>query len=576
MNPKDDLRNIENGYEIPKENYCDQPYVVVRQDGAWVVCLTTGRGAEGHKGQHIISAISYDKGKSWSKPVDIEPADGPESSWVMPFMTDYGRIYVFYVYNKDNMRTVHSKVEPGYITRVDTLGAMAFKYSDDGGESWSKDRYYIPIRNFTVDDNNPYGGKVQFFWGVGKPILHKNAMYLGFSKVGVFGEAFMEDDEGAFLRCPNINTEKDPNALIWETLPDGKEGIRSPLGNVADEHNLVSLSDGSLFCTFRTIAGHNGQSYSRDDGKTWDKGEFMKTGPNGRLLKHPRAANFVRKYSNGKYTLWFHNHGRKLLHDPGKGYLGRNPAWMCGGVEKDGYIYWSQPEIILYSRDCDERMSYPDFIEDGGEFYITETQKTIARTHKVDKSILEAMWNHLDNDKLSTNGLIFEVTNFSGDSKPIPQVINLEEGDGFAIQMILDLSKTEYGCLLDGRDALNQGIFLEYTYENTVRLHLIDGQHHTCWDSDVLTSDMPHISVIVDGCSGIISFVVDGLFCDGGEKRDYGFGRIDTKMKDVAGKGFFTLGKAASEIKLLRFYDRYILTAEAVGNYRYDLNNGMI
>lgn len=34
MNPKNDFRNIENGTNIPKENYCDQPYVVIRNDGA--------------------------------------------------------------------------------------------------------------------------------------------------------------------------------------------------------------------------------------------------------------------------------------------------------------------------------------------------------------------------------------------------------------------------------------------------------------------------------------------------------------------------------------------------------------
>lgn len=576
MTVNDDLRNIENGYPIPKENYCDQPYVVVRKDGAWVVCLTTGTGGEGNGGQHVISSISYDKGKSWTKPVDIEPATQPESSWVMPFLTDYGRIYAFYVFNKDNLRTVHSKQAPGFIKRVDTLGAMAYKYSDDGGESWSEERYYIPIRNFEIDNKNPYGGKIQYFWGVGKPILHKNALYMGFAKVGVFGVGFMEKDEGAFLKCPNINTERDPGALIWKTLPEGDKGITAPLGKVADEHNLVSLSDGSLFCTFRTVAGHNGQSYSRDDGKTWSKGEFMRTGPSGRLLKHPRAANFVRKYKNGKYTLCYHNHGKKLLHDPVQGYLGRNPAWMCGGIEKDGYIYWSQPEIILYSRDCEERMSYPDFIEDEGEYYITETQKSIARSHLVDKKILECMWKHLDNEELCKEGLLWEGKFLTTESLSTPKEINLKNGDSFTIQLIVDPEDMKAGCILDGRDDLKQGISLEYTEDKTFKINLNDGQHHTCWESDAITSKKSHITVIVDGCSGIISFVINGLFCDGGKQRDYGFGRTDYQMTQIAGKGYFSVGPAAQQIELIRFYDRYILTNEAVANYRYDKKIGNI
>lgn len=221
MDKKTDKRNINSGFPIPKEHYCDQPYVIVREDGAWVVCLTTGSGIEGDHGQHVISSISYDQGKSWTKPIDIESAESPESSWVMPYLTPYGRIYAFYVYNNNNMRTVHSTDEEGFTTRVDTLGVMAYKFSDDGGESWSKERYYIPIRNFEIDNQNPYNGEVQ-------------------------------------------------------------------------------LNSGDLFCTFRTVLGHNCHAYSRDDGKTWTPSEFMTDKPGGRPFKHPRAANFVRKYSNGK------------------------------------------------------------------------------------------------------------------------------------------------------------------------------------------------------------------------------------------------------------------------------------
>ncbi|HHW00443.1 MAG TPA: hypothetical protein GXX36_12920 [Clostridiaceae bacterium] len=39
-----DWRNIANGYEIPREGYCDQPYVVITDDGNWLCVLTTGKG----------------------------------------------------------------------------------------------------------------------------------------------------------------------------------------------------------------------------------------------------------------------------------------------------------------------------------------------------------------------------------------------------------------------------------------------------------------------------------------------------------------------------------------------------
>lgn len=383
--------DIASGLEIPSEGYCDQPYVVVLEDGTWVCTMTTGTGEEGHTGQHIVSCRSSDRGASWSPLVDIEPAEGPEASWVMPYLTAYGRIYVFYTYNAENLREV--KASTAYARRrVDTLGEYALKYSDDGGETWSDGRWFIPVREAAIDRRNPYGGEVRFFWGVGKPMRHQGAMYLGFAKIASFGQGFIEESESWFLRCANIDSERDPAKLEWETLPEGDVGLRSPEGPIAEEVNLVSLSDGSLFCTYRTVAGHPCHAYSRDDGKTWTPAAFMTYGPDGGLVDHPRAANFVRKLTEGpyagRYIYWFHNHG-------GTSYEGRNPAYLLGGVEVDGpdgkLIQWGEPVAVLYSEDPNVRISYPDFIWDDG-LYITETQKSIARVHRIPDALLAALW----------------------------------------------------------------------------------------------------------------------------------------------------------------------------------------
>ncbi len=99
-----DSRNIRNGSPIPKEGYVDQPYIVITRDGALARVLTTGNGVEGEPGQHIVATISRDKGATWSPLIDIEPASGPEASWVMPLLAPSGRVYVFFTYNKDNLR----------------------------------------------------------------------------------------------------------------------------------------------------------------------------------------------------------------------------------------------------------------------------------------------------------------------------------------------------------------------------------------------------------------------------------------------------------------------------------------
>ena len=94
-----DARNIQKGWPIPDEGYCDQPYVVITDDGQWLCVMTTGRGVEGQAGQHIVSTRSADRGRTWSEHVAIEPDNGPEASWVMPLKVPGGRVYVFYTYN---------------------------------------------------------------------------------------------------------------------------------------------------------------------------------------------------------------------------------------------------------------------------------------------------------------------------------------------------------------------------------------------------------------------------------------------------------------------------------------------
>src|SRR5215470_7077888 len=164
--PVDDPRNIKTGSVIPDEGYSDQPYIVKTDDGAWLCVITTGPGVEGAGGQHVVTRRSTDQGKTWSAPVDVEPSNGPESSYALLMKVTSGRIYVFYNHNTDNIREVIAD-KPAYPTglckRVDSLGHFVFKYSDDHGRTWSAKRYDIPMRDFDIDRRNPYGGKLKFF-----------------------------------------------------------------------------------------------------------------------------------------------------------------------------------------------------------------------------------------------------------------------------------------------------------------------------------------------------------------------------------------------------------------------------
>jgi hypothetical protein len=534
-----DWRNLENAIsEIPSEGYCDQPYVVVNQQGEWVVVMTTTKGHEGEPGQHVVSTISRDRGRTWSPLADVEPATGPEASWATSVMVPSGRIYVFYTYNTANMREVLD-INRKPIKRVDTLGEMMCKFSDDGGRSWSPQRQRVPIRNFQIDDQNVYGGKVQFFWSVAKPLIHRGAVYLALSKVGNFGEGFMASGSGAILRSPNLLTERDPARIKWETLPDGNLGLLPPEGLVADEHNIAPLSDGSLFCVYRTNMGRPVHAYSRDDGRTWTPPEWANFGPDGPGIKQPRCFIKVHRFQNGKFALFFHNNGARNYSSHPLG--NRNPTWLAGGIERNGVIHWSQPEIFLYDENQANGISYPDWIEDGGEFFFTETQKTRARVHQIPRDFLEMLWSQHERTALTLTGLTLELKGEQcrpGSPIAMPALGRLStarstEGAGFSLEFRLTLAGTDADqVVLDTRRARNEGLGNSAEYagngikvsvlrDGALEILLDDGRSPLRWSTEkkiLGATKEHHVAINVDGAAKVLTLVIDGKLYDGGER----------------------------------------------------------
>ena len=50
-----------------------QPYVIICDDGSWLCILTTSSGIEHAYMNNIIATRSYDKGRTWTEPVNVEP-----------------------------------------------------------------------------------------------------------------------------------------------------------------------------------------------------------------------------------------------------------------------------------------------------------------------------------------------------------------------------------------------------------------------------------------------------------------------------------------------------------------------
>jgi hypothetical protein len=526
MADETDWRNIVTGKVIPTQTYCDQPYIVKTDDGAWLCCVTTGSGLEGQPGQHVITLRSTDNGQTWDAPVDVEPTNGPEASYavMLKVPTGYplsGRVYIFYNHNTDNIREVIADVSEdmpeGICHRVDSLGHFVFKFSDDGGITWSTQRYDIPQRSMEIDRSNPYEGRLKFFWNVGKPFSFKGAAYVSLHKVGGFGHGFFTRSEGVLLKSKNLFTESDPELIMWETLPDGDFGLHTPPGGgpISEEQSYVVLSDGSFYSVYRTIDGHPVFTYSRDGGHTWTPPQYKRFA-DGRLMKHPRAANFVWKCDNGRYLYWFHNHG-------GRWYDDRNPVWLCGGIEVDSpegkILQWSQPEIILYDDDPFIRMSYPDLVEQDGDYYLTETQKDIARVHKIAPEILQGLWGQFNPIQKIASGASISLPDETG---WIPAEVLMpaippfclrdshraDHGTrhtrvGFSIEMWLQLNIVcSNQVILDNRTETGKGLCVRMVNRGTLEILLNDGGTENRWESDpsvIQLGKFHHVVVTVDG-----------------------------------------------------------------------------
>lgn len=586
-----DPRHISRGWEIPSEGYADQPYAVTTDDGAWLCVMTTGPGHEGAAGQHVVAQRSLDQGRTWSERVALEPLEGPEASYAVLLKVPGGRIYCFYNHNTDNVREV-KREDQGVYRRVDSLGHYVFKYSDDHGRTWSAERFDVPIREFACDRENIYGGSLRFFWNVGRPLRQDDRALMVLHKVGAMGAGFFAQSEGAFFASENILHERDPHRITFVTLPDGDVGLRTPAGGgrIAEEQSVVALSDGSLYCVYRTVDGWPACAYSRDRGHTWSRPEYATYSPGGRRIKHPRAANFVWKCENGRYLYWFHNHGgtaaaKRPNWDP---YEDRNPAWLVAGREVDTpqgpVLCWSQPEIVLYDDDPLIRMSYPDLIEDGGRTFVTETQKDIARVHEIPSVLLEGLFAQHETRVVAQDGLLLQMA----DEGPRPKQVNmpalpalvrrdttaqdfrsLDLRAGFTFDLWLAVDQIASGSvLLDTRDAEGRGVLVAAEEAGRVRLVLHDGHQEVSWRSDRATAakaDLRHVVITVDGGPKIITFVVDGQLCDGGDERQFGWGRYSPTLQFARGGAQLTIGAG---VKSLRIYGRPLRTSEAIGNFR--------
>jgi hypothetical protein len=518
--------------------YLDQPYPIRSKDGAWLSMVTAGTLGENAKGSvnNTFVVRSTDKGRTWSAPIQCSGA------YSVPLRAPTGRIYA---------------IRP----------PLSFTWSDDDGSTWSE-----PL---AFPDEVALVHGVRNGWSVSKPLVMgaggKGTVYLSWAHIGRNGPP--RDTEVFVYKSDNILSEPDPHRIRWQRFPGGASGLKGPDWNLpehrSEEPHVVALADSSLYMVWRTDQGYIGQATSRDGGNTWSQGSYLRYRTGGRRIKHPLACPSLWKCANGKYLLWIHNNS-------GKTYADRNPAWICGGVESEGGIEWSEPEILLYSPDLTNgsgRLSYPGFLEEDGRYWIFETEKTTARTHLLSASLLEAAWNQRSAKRPVREGLILSLagSKLKGREQSMPLLPKLDEG-GFSIVMQVRLQNLDAGqILVDTRNGNGSGIQISTVDNEALRLELNDGRTSFGWSTDpgaLQANRKHHVTAIIDGGPKVVSFVIDGTLCDGGASRQFGWTHFPPELSDVNGSSRVETAKSLrGELDSLRIYGRHLLASEAIGNY---------
>ena len=413
-------------------------------------------------------------------------------------------------------------------------------------------------------------------------------VYLAFTKMG---RHFQEEGEGWMMCSDNILSERDPANIHWQTLPDGETGIRHPdFGSVQEEHNIVPLADGSLFCMYRTEMGFPACSYSRDGGRNWSPPEPARYGPGGDIMRNPRASPMVWRCQNGKYLFWFHCNGYKDYRHS-EAPVSRTLVWLSGGLERDGKIHWSQPELVSYEENLWRGPSYPDLIEHHGNYYISSAHKVAARCQLMDKPLLEDMWNQDTLNTVAEEGLLLDLNEeqcITERNWPFDRLPSLGEQGRFTIGLWVKLANLQPGqVLVDGTGGSDAGLRVLTGNDDSLEISFHDGSHGFSWTSDpglIHSGSRHHVVFVVDGGPKCVSVIVDGRLCDGGEDEEqlYGYGRFGRtkyfdgyddrceraeEIGDVTGAGELVV-TAKREVLHLRLYDRCLRTSQAIGNWR--------
>ncbi|EDQ91788.1 uncharacterized protein MONBRDRAFT_22941 [Monosiga brevicollis MX1] len=563
----------------------------------WLCSVTLNDRPEGSAGEHVATLYTDNQGLNWTEPHVLYPellAQNIDTAYSANILSHAGRVYVLNNANLDNVTTLPDGSPLG---RTDELGYFVFRYTDDGGASWSPNFYNISNRQTAIDRNNSFAGRTNIFWNVDQFKSRGNDTYAMFTKIKSYPQN--PPEQGFVLHSPNALTELNASAVLWNLLPDADDGPTAPTPFdsakvVAEEWHVVPLAQSpGFFAVFRTSTGYLGATKTADPtGRagwepsslaTYDAQPLPGYRANATTsLKNPRGPITLKRFQNGRYLLlWYFNSA--------SGYTAgarssRNPYWLSSGREVDGAVLFSQPEIVLYdTASTNARIGYPDFIEDvDGSIWITETDKVTARVHSLPAGFVNALFGQFEANRLITNGLVLNVTQnatarthfavpLSSHTETSFAAGGIGQSAGSGTTVVFWLpTKAPPGELFhasNGSATLHVQLLPNCTavwqaeQENTTSTLATDP---AC--SATLGTSGPHfLAFVCDTAAGLVYVMVDGHVCDGAHVEEWGWNWLASDQV-IVGRG--TSASVSDAVHQGLVYDRALLTTELVSLWR--------
>jgi hypothetical protein len=135
------------------------------------------------------------------------------------------------------------------------------------------------------------------------------------------------------------------------------------------------------------------------------------------------------------------------------------------------------------------------------------------------------------------------------------------------------------GRLISGIEFYADQLYIVKT-DDGVEIVLSDGRTQNSWTCDrgiLEEGKTHHIGIVVDAGPRIITFVIDGKVCDGGEYRQFGWGRFSQHLRHANGSGTAQINSEGRvTVKEINIYDRALMNSELIGNYKSKKLGGIV